>query len=230
MQLLRLSLPGLILMGAGLILSEPAASAPREVTCESKRMRHEYCPIGDHGEVKVMTAYGSHPCIEGQTWGTDSSGIWVDRGCYAKFWVDDRKSSHSSRNTAIAAGIGIAAIAAAIASQRHDQQESHVPPPTNPPNYYPPSRPNYGYTYVPNAQIGRFHGFNTVYRADITVDVDPSGRVNYYAVGEHVTGRLSGNRIYYDNGTSYTLEPTSNGFVLRQDGDPNNATAFQRVR
>lgn len=231
MHVNRWNLPALLLVGAASLLSGTVEAAPREVTCESRHMRHEYCPIGEHGEVRVMTAYGSHPCIEGQTWGTDGSGIWVDRGCYAKFWVDDRKSSHSNRNAAVAAGIGIAAIAAAIASQRHDQQQGYVSPPaTTQPNYYPPSRPNYGYAYVPSSQVGRFHGFNTVYRADITVDIDPSGRVMYYAAGQQVSGRLSGNRVFYDNGTSYTLEQTNNGFVLRQDGDPNNATAFQRVR
>lgn len=231
MELYRWWLAGLLLGGSAGLLTGPALAAPREVTCESKHMRHGYCPTGEHGDVRVMTSYGSHPCIEGQTWGTDGSGIWVDRGCYAKFWVDDRKSGHSNRNTAIAAGIGIAAIAAAIASQSHDRQQGYVPPPqTSPPSYYPPSRPSYGYSYIPSSQIGRFTGFNTVHRAEITVDIDPSGRVMYYAVGQQVSGRLTGNRIYYDNGTSYLLEPTNNGFVLRQDGDPNNATAFQRVR
>jgi hypothetical protein len=231
MKVNRLSLPGLLLVGAAMLLIGPVTAVAREVTCESRHMRHEYCPIGEHGDVRVMTAYGSHPCIQGQSWGTDGSGIWVDRGCYAKFWVDDKRSSHSNRNTAIAAGIGIAAIAAAIASQNHDRQPGYVPPPaTTPPNTYYPPQPNYGYASVPSAQVGRFHGFNTVHRADITVDIDPSGRVMYYAVGQQVSGRLSGNRIYYDNGTSYALEPTGSGFVLRQDGDPNNATAFQRVR
>lgn len=231
MQLNRRGLSGFILLGVAAAWSGVVGAAPREVTCESKYMRHEYCPIGEHGEVKVMTAYGRHPCIEGQTWGTDDSGIWVDQGCYAKFWVDDKRSSRSSRNTAIAAGIGIAAIAAAIASQRHDQGQGqgYVPPATTLPSY-PPSQPNYGYGYVPSSQIGRWHGFNAVHRADITVDIEPSGRVMYYAVGQQVSGRLASNRIYYDNGTSYALEPTGNGFVLRQDGDPNNATAFTRVR
>lgn len=231
MLLNRWNLPALLLAGGASLLSGAVGATPREVLCESKHMRHAYCPIGEHGDVKVMTSFGSHPCIEGQTWGTDGSGIWVDQGCYAKFWVDDRKSSRSGRNTAIAAGIGIAAIAAAIASQRHDQQQGYVPPPpASPPSYNPPPRPNYGYSYIPSSQIGRFTGFNTVHRADITVDIDPAGRVTYYAVGQQVSGRLSGNRIHYDNGTSYALEPTNSGFVLRQDGDPNNATAFQRVR
>lgn len=226
------SLLGLLVVGFAVPTCGNVMAAPREVNCESKHMRHEYCPIGEHGEVKVMTAYGSHPCIQGQTWGTDQTGIWVDQGCYARFWVDDKRSSHSSRNTAIAAGaIGVAAIAAAIASQRHDQQQGYVPSSSaTPPNYYPPTRPGYGDGYVPSNQVGRFHGFNTVYRADITVDIDPYGRVMYYAAGQQVSGRLSGNRVYYDNGTTYTLEPTASGFVLRQDGDPNNATAYSRVR
>jgi hypothetical protein len=214
-------------LAVGLLATVPAM-AGREVTCESRHMRHEYCPIGDHGAVRVMTAYGRHPCEEGRTWGTDSSGIWVDQGCYARFYVDDKKS-HSHKNAAIAAGaVGAAALVAILASQKRDRDSASTPPPgwtpANPSTY-----PSTAYN-TPNALIGRFHGYNTTYRADITVDIDPSGRVTYWGGSERVTGRLSGNRIYYDNGTSYTMEQTASGFVLREDGNTGNAVAFSRVR
>jgi hypothetical protein len=213
----------------GLLVAIPAVAGGREVTCESRHMRHEYCPIGNHGSVRVMTAYGRHPCEEGRTWGTDSSGIWVDQGCYARFWVED-KSSRSNKNAAIAAGaVGAAALVAILASHKRDRDNDPPPPagwtPANPPTTYS----NTAYS-APNALIGRFHGYNTTYRADITVDIDPSGRVTYWGGGERVTGRLSGNRIYYDNGTSYTMEQTGSGFVLREDSNAGNAVAFSRVR
>jgi Protein of unknown function (DUF3011) len=27
------------------------------------------------------------PCVQGQTWGFNRDGIWVDRGCRADFWL-----------------------------------------------------------------------------------------------------------------------------------------------
>jgi hypothetical protein len=153
----------------------------------------------------------------------------VDQGCYARFWVDD-KNSRANKNAAIAAGaVGAAALVAILASHKRDRDSDPPPPPGWTPANPPATYPNTAY-YAPNALIGRFHGYNTVYRADITVDIDPSGRVTYWGGGERVTGRLSGNRIYYDNGGSYTMEQTGNGFVLRQDSDPANAVAFSRVR
>lgn len=215
-------------MAVTLLVTLPAFAGGREVTCESKHMRHEYCSIGDHGAVRVMTTYGRHPCEEGRTWGTDSAGIWVDQGCYARFWVDDR-GSRSNKNAAIAAGVGAAAIVAILASRNRDR--SDTPPPATDwnPAYPNTTYPNTTY-YAPNALIGRFHGYDTTHRADITVDIDPSGRVTYWGGGERVTGRFSGNRIYYDNGTTYLMEQTGNGFVLRQDGNAGNAVAFSRVR
>lgn len=210
----------------GSLLALPAMAGGREVTCESRHMRHEYCPIGDHGSIRVMTTYGRHPCEEGRTWGTDSSGIWVDQGCYARFWVED-KSSRSNKNVAIAAGaVGAAAIVAILASQKRDRENN--PPPAS--GYVPPQPPPPQASNTPSQLIGRFQGYNTTYRADITVDIDPSGRVTYWGGNDRVTGRLSGDRIYYNNGSTYTMEQTRNGFVLREEANPGNAVSFTRVR
>jgi len=208
--------------------SRPANAAPREVLCESKHYRHAYCPTGPHGSVHVMEVFGRSNCTEGSTWGTDSGGIWVDQGCYARFRVEDPgSSSHHGDRAAAAGAIGAVVIAAILASSSHDRDTAppaYAPAAPPPPSYAPPPP-----SYAPNAMIGRFSGYDSVHRAEITVDIEPSGRVQYYALGQHVAGNLQGNRIYYQNSTSYAVEPTPTGFVLRQDGDPANAVTFQRA-
>jgi len=223
MNLLRVFVCGLPWAAAIGALPQVAAAASREVLCESKHHNHAYCPTGPHGSVRVMEAFGRSRCEEGSTWGTDSGGIWVDQGCYARFWVEDPSSSHSNRNRNIAAGaIGAAAIAAIIASSKHDRD-------TEATDYYAPAQPP-PQPYYRNRMVGRFHGYDSLHKADINVDIDPAGRVQYYALGQHVAGSLRGDRIFYRNGATYSVEPTPSGFVLRWEGDPSNAISFQRVQ
>jgi hypothetical protein len=38
-------------------------------------------------DIQLNRQISGSACIEGQTWGTDNRGIWVDRGCRAEFRV-----------------------------------------------------------------------------------------------------------------------------------------------
>ena len=38
-----------------------------------------------------MEQLGGARCIRGETWGNDANGIWVDRGCRARFQVNPRR-------------------------------------------------------------------------------------------------------------------------------------------
>jgi hypothetical protein len=222
MNLVSVFACGLLSAAAIGALPSLAAAASREVLCESKHGRHAYCPTGPHGSVRVMEIFGRSRCDEGGTWGTDGGGIWVDQGCYARFWVEDPSSSHSNRNRNIAAGaLGAAAIAAIIASSKHDR-ETAAP-------YYAPTQPP-PQSYYGSGMVGRFRGYDSLHQADINIDIDPAGRVQYYALGQHVAGSLRGDRIVYRNGTTYRVESTPSGFVLRQDGDPSNVVSFQRIQ
>jgi Protein of unknown function (DUF3011) len=57
------------------------------ITCASDDMRRHYCRIDTQGRVRMVNQRSGSPCIQGQTWGFDNSGIWVDRGCRADFVV-----------------------------------------------------------------------------------------------------------------------------------------------
>jgi hypothetical protein len=55
--------------------------------CESGDMRRHWCSEGLYGEVRLVRQRSNSPCIQGQTWGRDRGGVWVDRGCRADFEV-----------------------------------------------------------------------------------------------------------------------------------------------
>jgi hypothetical protein len=57
------------------------------ITCASDDMRRHYCPIDTQGRVRMLNQRSGSPCVQGQTWGFDNRGIWVDRGCRADFVV-----------------------------------------------------------------------------------------------------------------------------------------------
>lgn len=58
------------------------------IVCESHHGRVQYCPISDpRATVALVQELGDGRCVRGETWGNDGRGIWVDKGCKAKFEV-----------------------------------------------------------------------------------------------------------------------------------------------
>src|SRR5262249_43457504 len=58
------------------------------VTCSSNDGRRNWCNIpNNRGNVTLSRQISGSACIQGQTWGTDQRGLWVDRGCRAEFMV-----------------------------------------------------------------------------------------------------------------------------------------------
>ena len=55
------------------------------ITCSSNNGKRNYCPANTSRGVKLTNQRSGSPCIQGQTWGYDGRGIWVDRGCRADF-------------------------------------------------------------------------------------------------------------------------------------------------
>lgn len=58
------------------------------INCSSRGGRRSYCGSNVTGaQVRLLRESGNQRCIQGQTWGTDNRGIWVERGCSAQFEV-----------------------------------------------------------------------------------------------------------------------------------------------
>ncbi|TCV93919.1 DUF3011 family protein [Luteibacter rhizovicinus] len=63
----------------------------RIVDCDSNNSRYNRCNIDvGRGGVRLIKRKSDARCNEGEGWGWDGRGIWVDRGCRAQFSVDVR--------------------------------------------------------------------------------------------------------------------------------------------
>ncbi len=58
------------------------------VTCESRNGKRKTCSADTRYGVNVYRQLSKNECLFNSTWGYDSSGIWVDRGCRAEFALD----------------------------------------------------------------------------------------------------------------------------------------------
>ena len=53
--------------------------------CESRDGRYRECRTGIRGPVHIVEQYSDSACVEGRSWGRTRDGVWVDRGCRARF-------------------------------------------------------------------------------------------------------------------------------------------------
>ena len=87
----------LLLMAATLIAASFAASSPApaqqgygpppKITCSSNNGKRNYCNVGGSYDVRLVRQISGSPCVQGDTWGVDRGGLWVDRGCRADFSI-----------------------------------------------------------------------------------------------------------------------------------------------
>lgn len=59
----------------------------RSVTCASDDGKRHLCRVTTQYGVRMTNQRSGSPCTQGQTWGYNRDGIWVDRGCRADFWL-----------------------------------------------------------------------------------------------------------------------------------------------
>lgn len=69
------------------------SSSATRVTCSSNSGNRVHCNADTSGTVTLVRQISGSPCRQNETWGYDSSGIWVDRGCRAEFEVSPRSSN-----------------------------------------------------------------------------------------------------------------------------------------
>jgi len=102
------------------------------VRCESQGGGRNYCRADTRGCVSLTRQLSRAACLQGQSWGYDGGGIWVDDGCRAEFHLGyqgyDGGSSHGkggNNTAAVAAGALLlgALIAVAASSGSKDAKE-----------------------------------------------------------------------------------------------------------
>ncbi len=62
-------------------------SSAQTLNCSSEDGHRRYCAANTRGGVQMIKQRSDAACIQGQTWGYDRGGIWVDRGCRADFAI-----------------------------------------------------------------------------------------------------------------------------------------------
>jgi hypothetical protein len=86
----------------------------------------------------LKVQHSPHACYQNDTWGYDSSGIWVANGCSATFRIGRKDDG----DTAAAVGLGILALGVLGALADNNDDGYNQPPPPPPqgydPNYPPP--------------------------------------------------------------------------------------------
>ncbi len=75
--------------GRGMGGGRPPRPPMQIITCSSNDGRRNYCPLNsiDRNRTFMTRQISGSACVQGQTWGTDRRGLWVDRGCRAEFQV-----------------------------------------------------------------------------------------------------------------------------------------------
>lgn len=62
----------------------------RTLRCGSEDGRWKHCSADTRGDVDLVRQLSRSPCIRGQSWGVDHTGVWVNGGCRAEFRTGGR--------------------------------------------------------------------------------------------------------------------------------------------
>ncbi len=76
------------------------AAAQNSVKCESNDGNRQYCGNFNSDQVRLERQISGSPCTDGQTWGVDRNGLWVDRGCRAIFTIFTNQDAPGGRRDA----------------------------------------------------------------------------------------------------------------------------------
>jgi hypothetical protein len=68
-----------------MVAIKPAKAQGQTIYCASDDGGRHYCSANTRGGVQLTRQRSGSACVQGQTWGWDNNGIWVDRGCRAEF-------------------------------------------------------------------------------------------------------------------------------------------------
>lgn len=66
-----------------MVMRDPGGQALRPVRCESLDGRNQFCHVP--GRPVLVRRLSEQPCIERNSWGVTSTGVWVGNGCRAEF-------------------------------------------------------------------------------------------------------------------------------------------------
>jgi len=180
-----------------------ASASERTIRCDSRGLGYNYCRVDTDNHVELIDRHSLFSCREGRSWGYDSRGVWVDRGCSAEFRVGRGGRNHDK--AILGAVVGLAALAA-IASSRQ-QQEAHE---------------------VASWNVGSFRGTDEREGVDVELTVLPGGKVNGRAGEQAISGSVDGDRLQAGR-QQFRIERQGNGFLAVDLNDSAHRVLFRRT-
>jgi hypothetical protein len=224
------------------LLFPPTILAERHITCGSENYGYNYCRVFTGGRVKLVHKLSDRSCVEGQTWGYDSQGVWVDKGCRADFLVDEGyghgwgggydggynprhdhdSSSHSDKDKKIGTAVGVVAGAALLGALLAGASKGDD---GNATKQYDQRHQH----VIPKWAIGTFQGYNPIYKSDVELTITPSGDAYVLAKGNRIHGEFDGNTLNIQ-GSRFNVEQGRNGFVTAELNNPRNQVHYIRIR
>jgi Protein of unknown function (DUF3011) len=196
-------LTALLCVALGLPAPMPAAASERTIRCDSRGLGYNYCRVDTDDRVELVERYSMFSCNQGRSWGYDSRGVWVDRGCSAEFRVGRGGRNHDK--AIIGAVVGLAALAAIASSrQKHETQE------------------------VQPWSVGTFRGNDEREGVEVELTILPGGRVNGRAGEKTFSGSLEADQLQAGR-QQFRIERQGNGFVAVDLNDSNHRVQFRRT-
>lgn len=194
----------------------PAFAESREVICESSHSNRAYCPTGRHGDVRLLKQIGWSSCQEGQSWGVETEGIWVDRGCRAKFWVDEEGHGKKNHTGAIIAGVAGAALIGALLLSRSGSSSDSAKSAEQSEN-------------IAGALAGSYEGYDQHENLDLEVQIQANGHVVANAGHHRSEGQYENGHIRFAGGHEYRVEKTHRGVRLFNTHDKSNVVDMTKI-
>lgn len=176
------------------------------VRCESSGYRYQHCRADTGGGVTVDRQLSHTSCRQGDNWGYDRRGIWVNKGCGAEFRV---RSGGSSNSNALKAGAAIAGIAivAALAARNSNSGNQNAD--------------------VASWAVGTFRAYDSYERANVEMTILPGGSVSGTAANHDFSGHLRGDQLEAGR-TTFRISQQGNGFVATDVRDSEHRVHFLR--
>jgi len=105
-----------------------SSTRPNTLRCGSEGGKHKHCTADTRGGVSLARQLSRSACVEGSTWGYDTTGIWVSDGCRGEFQLHssgylegNHHGNHHDHTAEIAAGaLVLGALVAVAASGNKD--------------------------------------------------------------------------------------------------------------
>ena len=193
----------------GAVAPQAAPPAPprgedRTITCSSHNYRYRYCRVDTDHRVRLERQISAFSrCVYGDTWGYDSRGVWVTRGCQAEFRVGHGGGANTGAVVgAVAAGAALAAIIAANRAHHDDPVDSWA--------------------------VGNFSGYDEFESTDVELTVLPGGSVTGTAGEAQFSGKWERGKLQAGK-YRFKVERSGNGFLAVDESQSTHRIQFRRT-